>query len=39
MAMRKSFNSKGAKRSFTSNAVRVHKKNVIAKPMRGGIRL
>lgn len=36
---RHSYNSRGAKKSFTRNAVRVHKKNIIAKPMRGGIRL
>lgn len=36
---RKSYNSTGAKKSFTRNAVRVHKKNIVAKPMRGGIRL
>lgn len=36
---RHSYNSRGAKRSFTRNAVRIHKKNVTGKPMRGGIRL
>lgn len=39
MAFRKSANSKGAKKSFTRNAMKVHVKNVYAKPMRGGIRL
>lgn len=39
MASRKPYNSKGAKKSFTKNALRVHKKNIISKPMRGGIRL
>lgn len=37
--MRRPYNSSGAKKSFTRNAVRVHKKNVVSKPMRGGIRL
>lgn len=32
--------SRGAsKKSFSKNAVRTHKKNVNARPMRGGIRL
>lgn len=39
MAFRKSANSRGAKRSFTHHAMKVHKKNIISKPMRGGIRL
>lgn len=39
MAFRKSANSRGAKRSFTKNAMKVHKKNIVTKPMRGGIRL
>lgn len=37
--MRKPANSKGAKKSFTRNAMRVHVKNMNTKPMRGGIRL
>lgn len=36
---RRPYNSKHAKKSFTRNAIRVHKKNIVAKPMRGGIRL
>lgn len=36
---RRPYNSRGAKKSFTHNAMRVHKKNVVSKPMRGGIRL
>lgn len=39
MAYRKSANGRGAKRSFTRNAMRVHKKNIVTKPSRGGIRL
>lgn len=39
MKNRKPYNSKGAKRSFTRNAMKVHIKNGRAKPMRGGIRL
>lgn len=38
MALRKSANSKGHKKSFTRNAMKVHVKN-IGKPMRGGFRL
>lgn len=36
---RKPANTTGHKKSFTRNAMKVHKKNIIAKPMRGGIRL
>lgn len=36
---RKPANSNSAKRNFTRSAMRVHKKNIAAKPMRGGIRL
>lgn len=37
---RKPANSRGHKRSFTRNAMKVHKKNApYARPMRGGIRL
>lgn len=36
---RKHFNSKSNKKSFTRNALRVHRKNIVARPMRGGIRL
>lgn len=39
MRHRKPANRRGDKKSFTHNAMRVHKKNVSAKPMRGGIRL
>lgn len=39
MVNRKPANSKGHKRSFTRNAMKTHKKNFQAKPMRGGIRL
>lgn len=36
---RKGYNSRRNKRSFTRGAMRVHTKNLRAKPMRGGIRL
>lgn len=36
---RKPANSNAAKRSFTRNAIKVHKKNTYNRPMRGGIRL
>ena len=36
---RKPANSRHHKKSFTRNAMRVHVKNIRAKPMRGGIRL
>lgn len=36
---RKSANGKGAKKSFTRNAMKTHNKNMSSKPMRGGIRL
>lgn len=39
MINRKPANSKGSKKSFTHNAMKVHKKNMSAGPMRGGIRL
>lgn len=39
MAFRKRANSRGHKKSFTRNAMKVHVKNGVAKPMRGGIRL
>lgn len=39
MAFRRSANSRGHKKSFTRNAMRVHGKNLRANPMRGGIRL
>lgn len=36
---RKHVGGKASRRSFSSNAVRTHKKNVTGRPMRGGIRL
>jgi hypothetical protein len=39
MSMRKPANSTGHKKSFTHNAMKVHKKNIHTGPMRGGIRL
>lgn len=40
MAFRKSANSRGYKKQFTRNALKVHKRNlIISRPMRGGIRL
>lgn len=36
---RKHVSRKGSRKMFGKNAVRTHKKNVIARPMRGGIRL
>jgi hypothetical protein len=39
MAYRKSANSRGHKKSFSRNAMKVHKKNISSGPMRGGIRL
>jgi len=36
---RKPANSSGHKKSFTHNAMKVHRKNIPFKPMRGGIRL
>lgn len=37
--MRKKLSRKGSKRLFTKTAKKVHKKNVLSKPMRGGIRM
>lgn len=37
--MRKPANGRGAKKSFTRNAMKVHKRNINNRPMRGGIRL
>lgn len=37
--MRKKLSRKGSKRLFKKTAVKVHKKNLITKPMRGGIRM
>lgn len=39
MVNRKPANSTSAKKSFTHNAMKVHSKNLVGKPMRGGIRL
>lgn len=36
---RKPANSYSHKKSFTRNAMKTHKRNIVAKPMRGGIRL
>lgn len=36
---RRSANSRHDKKSFTRNAVKVHKRNIHTGPMRGGIRL
>lgn len=36
---RKPANSKGQKKQFTRTAMKVHPKNNLAKPMRGGYRL
>lgn len=37
--MRRKANSRGDKKSFSRNAMKVHKKNIPYHPMRGGIRL
>lgn len=39
MAMRKPANRRKDKKSFTRHAQKVHKKNLRAKPMRGGFRI
>lgn len=39
MKHRKSANSRGNKKHFSKTAAKVHRRNVNAKPMRGGIRL
>lgn len=39
MVNRKPANSKGAKRNFSRTAMKVHKKNIPSRAMRGGIRL
>lgn len=39
MKFRKKANRRKDKRSFSRNAMRVHKRNLRATPMRGGIRL
>ena len=39
MAFRKRLTRKGSKRSFRKGAMRVHKKNMKAGVLRGGIRL
>lgn len=36
---RKHMNPRASRKSFSKNAVRTHRKNVNARPMRGGIRL
>lgn len=36
---RKHVTGKASRRGFSTNAVRTHRKNVTARPMRGGIRL
>lgn len=36
---RKHVSRKASRRSFSKNAVRTHKRNINARPMRGGIRL
>lgn len=39
MENRKPANSDWDKKQFTHNARKVHKKNIVDKPMRGGFRL
>ena len=39
MGMRRPANRRSDKKSFTRNAMKVHKKNIHTGPMRGGIRL
>lgn len=39
MKHRKSMSRKHSKRHFTKNALRIHKKNLRAQPMRGGFRI
>lgn len=39
MAKRKPLSNNGSKRLFTATAKKVHPKNGMARPMRGGIRL
>jgi len=39
LAYRKEVSSKGSKKLFTATAMKVHRKNVDPRPMRGGIRL
>lgn len=39
MSMRRPANRSGDKKHFTHTAQKVHKKNIVTKPMRGGIRL
>lgn len=36
---RKPANTTSAKKGFTRNAMKIHKRNIASKPMRGGIRL
>lgn len=36
---RKSYSGKGSRREFSHNARKTHIKNIINRPMRGGIRL
>lgn len=36
---RHKMSKRGSKRHFTKNAMRIHKKNLRATPMRGGYRL
>lgn len=37
--MRRRANSRGDKKSFTRNAMKVHNRNIHVGPMRGGIRM
>ncbi len=39
MARRRKMSKRKSKRSFTKGATRMHRRNVISGPMRGGIRL
>lgn len=39
MKKRKKLSRNGSKKMFKNNAIKIHKKNVSPRPMRGGIRL
>ncbi|WNK12553.1 MAG: hypothetical protein [Microvirus sp.] len=39
MKYRRPANGRSDKRSFTRNAMRIHRKNISNRPMRGGIRM
>lgn len=39
MARRHKLSRRASRRMFTKNALRVHKKNIVARPMRGGFRI